>query len=144
MNTNHPLFKKIHKISRKFGAKPMFLDYDMKEDKPFLRPYKKYKDDCLDLIFVKGIPILSIYMLLKVMKPTKMDCLFYDKKFKMYSLIDKEGTLQAVLEIKNNKVVLIPFYNDNSDNKVITYDSSDIYEIVEQIKQKNKNNFYFK
>lgn len=142
MNTNHPLFKKIYKISRKFGAKPMFLDYDMKEDKPFLRPYKKYKDDCLDLIFVKGIPILSIYRLSSVTKSTKMDCLFYNNKFKLYSLIDKEGILQAVLEVKNNKVSLLP-YNDDSDNKVITYDSSDIYEVVEQIKQKNKNNFYF-
>ncbi len=143
MNTNHPLFKKIYKISRKFGAKPMFLDYDMKEDKPFLRPYKKYKDDCLDLIFVKGIPILSICRLSSATKPTKMDCLFYNNKFKLYSLIDKEGILQAVLEVKNNKVSLLP-YSDDSDNKVITYDSSDIYEVVEQIKQKNKNNFYFK
>ena len=120
----------------------MFLDYNMKEDKPFLRPYKKYKDDCLDLIFVKGIPILSICRLSKVTKSTKMDCLFYNNEFKLYSLIDKEGILQAVLEVKNNKVSLLP-YNDDSDNKVITYDSSDIYEVVEQIKQKNKNNFYF-
>lgn len=142
MNTNHPLFKQIHKISRKFGAKPMFLDYDMKEDKPFLRPYKKYKDDCLDLIFVKGIPILSICRLSSATKSTKMDCLFYNNKFKLYSLIDKEGILQAVLEVKNNKVSLLP-YNDDSDNKVIIYDLSDIYEVVEQIKQKNKNNFYF-
>lgn len=142
MNTNHPLFKQIYKISRKFGAKPMFLDYDMKEDKPFLRPYKKYKDDCLDLIFVKGIPILSICRLSSATKSTKIDCLFYNNKFELYSLIDKEGILQAVLEVKNNKVSLLP-YNDDNNDKVITYDSSDIYEVVEQTKQKNKNNFYF-
>lgn len=149
MNFNHPLFKQIHKISRRFGAKPMFLDYDMEKDKPFLRPYKKYKDDCLDLIFVKGIPIKIAYKIYGFdsasNKHTKIDNLFYNKKFNIYILVDTDGLIQFTLKINDNVAFMKrnrPIYDGTSSN-AYTLISRDIYQIAEQIKNENREMFYF-
>lgn len=148
MNFNHPLFKQIHKISRRFGAKPMFLDYDMEKDKPFLRPYKKYKDDCLDLIFVKGIPIKIAYKIYGFKgdpnKPTKINNLFYNKKFNLYTLVDTDGLIQFILKVEDNIVVVRKNPVHEGDLPTIyALNSRDIYQIAEQIKNENRKMFYF-
>lgn len=149
MNNNHPLFKKVQKIARMFNAKPMFLDFDIKNDKPILVPYKKYKHDCLDLIFVKGIPIKIAYKIYGFNgasnRHTRIDNLFYNKIFDIYTLVDTDGLVQFTLKIEDNVVFvkrLHPLY-EGTPPTAYTLNSRDIYQIAEQIKNENKEMFYF-
>ena len=149
MNNNHPLFKKVQKIARMFNTKPMFLDFDIKNDKPILVTYKKYKHDCLDLIFVKGVPIKIAYKIYGFNgasnKHTKIDNLFYNKKFDIYTLVDIEGLIQFTLKIENDVVFVKRHHPLYEETPPTTYalNLKNIYQIAEQIKNENKEMFYF-
>lgn len=146
MNNNHPFFKQAQKIAKRFNTKPMFLDYDEISKKPFFRPYKKYKDDVLDLIFIKGIPIISAYRLYGnkgVNVHTKIDNLFYNKFFKMYSLIDLDGIVRFILYIEDNTIFVKKVVPIGDYEIYGAYTKSNIIDVANKVKQENKDMFYF-
>ena len=147
MNNNHPFFKQAQKIAKRFNAKPMFLDYDEINKKPFFRPYKKYKDDVLDLVFIKGIPIISAYRLYGNKNGanihTKIDNLFYNKFFKMYSLIDLDGIVRFILYVEDNTIFVKKAVPIGDCEIYGAYTNSNVIDVANKVKQENREMFYF-
>ena len=88
MNSNHPDFKKIQKISKYFDSKPMFFDWDMKQNKSILRPYNK-KIDVPQLTYIAGIPYENALDLHKLKFQKIEDNVFRYNKSTL--ILDTEG-----------------------------------------------------
>lgn len=149
MNYNHPFFKQIQKISRYFNVKPVFVDYDMNDNKVVLAPYKKRIHDDPNLVLINNVPCSVAYNLYKRKAKKITDNIFASYKKNngviSYGLHSIEGDILAIgtyhPKAKETKVQTVNEGTDYESMVVLSGSKQEIINKLIEFKERHKKDF---
>lgn len=149
MNIRHPFFKQIQKVSRYFNVKPVFVDYDINNNKVVLVPYKKRVHDDPHLVFIGNVPCAVAYNLYKrkarIIEDNIFESRVKDNNTVSYGLHNTDGDIIAIgtyhPKAKETKIQIVNEGNDFESMVILSNSKDEIIKKLIEFKEKHKSQF---